>query len=156
VIVVLVVALGVVAILAFAVPAQYPQHATLTLDSAQGWHQPFCVPYEDAFGTVTTNVSFTWSTGGPDSATLQVSFIVWPGGAPNPINQVVYNATAASGSGWYISPPANSYTEGWAYFAASGLSSPSISAVTVNITYDLPGHYLGGTPEVSGCGSWAP
>jgi len=145
-VVALVVAVGVIAMFAFVVPAQYAEHQTLTLNSEQGWRQSVCVPTWSLPGWVTTHVSFAWRTGGPYPVTLPASYAAWPAWVLAPIHQIVYNATGSSGSGWYLSGPypGNSGTE---EFAAVGASNPSDS-VTVTISYEGAGHYLGG-PSLS-------
>ncbi len=149
-VVVLVAALAVVATLAFVVPAQYPEHQTLTLDSELGWHQGVCVPDETLSGSVTTNVSFTWSTPGTSPVTVQASYTVWPAGSPGPASQVVYSGSGTSGSGWYTSGPYPG-NDGVEFFDALPVSGP-ISQVYVNISYELPGHYLGGPSTGPPCG----
>jgi hypothetical protein len=146
---VLVTVVVVILLLALVVPAQYPEHQTLTLDSA-AWHQTVCVPDETQFGGVTTNVSFTWWTPNPSPITLQASYIVWPAGAFQPSNLVVYSDAGTSGSGWYTSGPypANSGSENFDVIAGPG---PLVTPVYVNISYVLPGHVLGGPATVPGC-----
>jgi hypothetical protein len=149
--VVLVAALVVIAMLAFVVPAQYSEHQTLTLDSELGWHQAVCVPDQDLSGSVTTNVSFTWSTTGTSSVTVRASYTVWPAGSWSPGIQIVYNGSGTSGRGWYTSGPYPG-NDGVEFFDALGFSGPLISPVYVNVSYELPGHYLGGPSTGPPCG----
>jgi len=150
--VVLVAVVVVIAMLAFVVPEQYPEHQTLTLNSELGWHQSVCVPDETQFGGVTTNVSFRWWTPNPSPVILQASYTVWPAGSLEPGNQVVYSGAGTSGSGWYTSGPypGNAGSE---YFDAIAGLGPLVSPVYVNISYELPGHYLGGPSTVPYCGN---
>jgi len=145
-ILVVVIVAVVIAMLAFVVPAQYSEHQTLTLDYELGWNQSVCVPDQTDFGSLTTNVSFTWSTPG-SPILLQASYTVWPVGWLEPGNLVVYNGTGTSGSGWYTSGPFPG-NDGVEFFDAFAGSSPLVSPVTVSLSYSLPGHYLGGPTTV--------
>jgi hypothetical protein len=142
-VVVFVAAVVVIAMLAFVVPAQYSEHQTVTLDNELGWHQSVCVPDQGDFGSVTTNVSFTWSTPSASPILLQASYTFWPVGSFAPGNLVVYNGTGTSGSGWYTSGPFPG-NDGIEFFDALAVSGPLVSPVTVDLSYSLPGHYLGG------------
>ena len=144
--VVLWIILGTVALLAFVVPDQFSERQNFSLDPQNVWTQSVCVPNQGFYGTFTTNVSFAWSTRSPSSIMFQVSYVSGYRSGPSglaPIVKVVYNGSGPSGSGSYVSGP-NPGNGAWEEFSMAGILEGSVSSVSVNLSYVLPGHYIGG------------
>ena len=129
---VIVVTVATIAILWFYAPKSYQESRSLSLSFQQNppWRDSTCIPGSSPGNSNGTNVSFSWST----SSSAAVDLVIWPSG--NPPGQSVYNATASSGSGWYNS-------QGTEWFAVFGAPGPS-TVVTIDLTFTLPGHVLGG------------
>lgn len=128
----IVVVVVVIAVLYYVTPQSYSEKRSLTLSFQQNppWRNSICIPGTTSGNPDFTNVSFTWSS----SNSAVVDLVIWPPG--NIPEQFVYNVTASSGSGWYSS-------QGTEYFAAFGAPSPT-TVVTIDLSYTLPGHTLGG------------
>jgi hypothetical protein len=132
------------AIFALVVPSQYPQHLKVSLDAGNSWRSTVCIPTGNTYwgGPGSILVSFNWISSGNSPVDLNLSLQnVYPPAA-------VYNVTATSGSGSYDASGGGSNV--YLVFAATG--APTLPAfVNVTVSYNMPGHVLGGPTVPATC-----
>jgi hypothetical protein len=142
-VVVTLVVVATIIVLAVAVPWEYPQHVSFSLDAGNAWENTVCIPTGDTYwgGPGSILVSFHW--GSSDNSPVRLTMGATAGGVPQP---VAYNVTASSGSGSYqASGDGNNV-----YLAFAAMGAPTLPTfVNVTVSYDMPGHVIGG-PAVPG------
>lgn len=137
----LVIVASVIAVLAFVVVAQYPQHQSISLNAGDDWKSPVCIPVPVNGGS--TNVTFDWTTSSPSMVLLQV--VPW-GSNESGLYPPVYDVIAAGGSGSFLSTKTSFVLD----FAATG--APTLPAfVNITLSYDVPGHMIGGPTSDTSC-----
>jgi len=140
-----VVTAGTIIVLALFVPMNYPEHVIISLNAQNQWNESVCIPTESVSnGPQSVKVSFAWTSS--DSTPVQlVIYPAWPFS-----ESVPYNVTATSGSGSYLDPGSSYYDNVWLDFVAYG--APTLPTfVNISMSYDVPGHVLGGHAVPAGC-----
>ena len=132
-----VVVVATVAVFAWVVPQQYPQHVMVSLDAGNGWKSTVCIPTGNTYwgGPGSLLVSFNWISS--DNSPVELNMSLQGAYPPN----VLYDATATSGSGSYQAAGGG----GNVYLAFAAAGAPKLPAfVNVTVSYDMPGHVIGG------------
>ena len=132
------------AVFAWVVPRQYPQHIVVSLDAGNGWRSTVCIPTGNTYwgGPGSILVSFSWrsSDNSPVDVDMSLQNVYPPSAA--------YNVTAPSGSGSYDASGGGSNV--YLVFAATG--TPTLPTfVNVTVSYNMPGHVLGGPTAPATC-----
>jgi len=133
-----------VAVFALVVPWNYPQHIKFSLDAGNGWKNTVCIPTGNTYwgGPGSILVSFNWISSGNSPVNLNMSLPnVYPPSA-------VYSVSAPAGSGSYDASGGGSNV--YLVFTAAG--APTLPAyVNVTVSYNMPGHILGGPTVPATC-----
>jgi len=118
-----------------AVPREYPQHVSLSLDAGNQWNAYACIPTWSAWGGPgSIEVSFSWTSPSPADLVMVPHDMI--------LQDAAYNVTGTSGSSSYQAT-ANPQYENNVDLEFVALSEPTMPAfVNISISFDVPGHVL--------------